>query len=422
VQTIDVKGKSDMSDVKTVYDICIIGAGASGMAAAVTVKMNDPAKSVLVIEKMGVPGKKIRATGSGRCNLTNTGAAGYLRTLAFFESVGLATRTYENGLIYPYSETAADVADILSDRMTELGAELLTDAAVTDVRRVPGDDGAGFVITVSKRDDDGITSDMTMRAGRVILAMGGKAGPNYGTTGDGYAIARSLGHSVVKPAPALTPVECAYDEMQRIAGIRAKGIVKLYLDNTETASESGEIQFTKNGLSGICVLDLTRHMRFEGGRGIDHFEIGLDLCPGPDIGPFLRSRVEKAIRAESDETARTVLRSVIRMPLAEYVVRRAGIAADMRISMLDEEDIARLEETVHDLRFTPSKLMGWKEAQVTSGGVSLDEIDPATCESKLVKGLYITGELADYDGPCGGYNLNNAWLTGIAAGESVIKG
>lgn len=399
------------------HDICIVGGGASGMAAAIEAKLDRPELRVLIVERNAELGRKLRATGNGRCNLTNTAADGYVRSLAFFRRVGIATRAYPNGLVYPHSESARDVAELLAAKLDRLGVEILTEASVTSISRSVN----GFVVDVRHTADDGIAEDIAIPAGSVLIAAGGKAGPNYGTTGDGCRLAASLGHSIVPAIPVLTAVECAGCGCDRLSGIRVRGRVILYRNDEKIFEEDGEIQFTRTGLSGICVFNMTRMMRFDRKLGIGIFSIGVDLYPNEDLRTFLFDRRQEAADISSSEETATILRTVFRGPLAEYVLEKSNADMTGRISDISDADIEKIAVEASDLRFDPSSIKGWKDAQCTSGGVSLDEIDEDTCESKIVPGLYISGETADYDGPCGGFNLNNAWLTGIAAGRSMAE-
>ena len=429
-------------------DVVIAGGGASGLAAAIELGMKAPALDVLVIEKMPEPGRKIRATGSGRCNISNTGAAGFTRIMEFFREIGLVTRTYENGLVYPYSESAADVAALLTERAASLGISFACGEEIVTVKYLPaslvsGDAPEGrnvFMLESVIKDRDGLRSIRTY-APFVILAMGGKAGPTFGTIGDGYRIARNLGHKVVTPVPALTGIAC--DEWDAghepcgitLGGTRSMGVVSLYKDPDETFSEetkvfeeAGEIQFTRYGLSGICVFNMTRHMRYDrrAGESLDKFLIKADLFPGGDIAEYIRDRQRGRF---ADTPVGEILRTVLRVPLADYVIASADdgpdengrTIADRRLSSLSDREVRAIADHVHALEFRPVQIRGWNEAQVTMGGVSLDEINEATSESLLVNGLYITGELADRDFQCGGYNLSNAWITGLAAADDIAR-
>ena len=430
---------------KNHYDVVIIGGGASGLAAAIELGIEAPELSVAVLEKNDEPARKIRATGSGRCNITNTNAEGYDEILKFFGKIGLVTRAYDNGLVYPYSESAADVAELLISRAEELGAEIITGAEVTGIERDSDRSGSG-AFSIAYSSGKGKSAEV-VTAAKVILSSGGKAGPTYGTTGDGYKLARNFGHTIVTPVPVLTSIECGgWSEDKSLhsrgpngimlAGTRTRGVVKLFkfgndkpAPGTLISSEAGEIQFTKYGLSGICVFNLTRHMRYDrsAGESLGNFEISADLYPDGDAEKFLKERRDNAFPGEKTGQ---VLRSLLKSNIASYVLGRADSIklfkepgepemADKLLAELSDSDIRAIACAVHHLTFKPERIRGWKEAQATSGGVALDEIDEATCESRLASGLYITGELADRDFPCGGYNLSNAWVTGLKAARAI---
>lgn len=398
--------------MKKSFDICIIGAGASGMAAALEAAEANPAARILVVEKNDQPGRKIRATGNGRCNISNEKARDSRQAVQLLEKWGIAVRTLDSGLMYPYSESAGDVADLLAMEMKTRGISLWTDTTIKEIS--PRPETSDFLLTVETAG-----SAKCISASKVIAAVGGKAGPHYGTTGDGYKMMRNLGHTVTAPVPVLTPVECKGDECHLIGGTRAKGTVTLKERDGEewkkTFEESGEIQFTSFGISGICVFNMTRYMRFKPGRGIDDFRIEIDLCPERDLMKYIAGR-----KARTPElNVGWLLTSVLKGKLAGYVLERIGIDAAKTNGELTEAECRAICEQVHTLEFRPTGVRGWKEAQCTSGGVALSELDEKTGESKLCPGLYITGELQDYDGPCGGYNLNHAWLTGSAAGRDA---
>ena len=398
--------------MKKSFDICIIGAGASGMAAALEAAEANPAARILVVEKNNQPGRKIRATGNGRCNISNEKARDSRQAVQLLEKWGIAVRTLDSGLMYPYSESAGDVADLLAMEMKARGIFLWTDTVIKEIS--PRPETSDFLLTVETAG-----SAKRITASKVIAAVGGKASPHYGTTGDGYKMMRNLGHTVTAPVPVLTPVECKGDECHLIGGTRAKGKVVLKEREGEgwkTAfEESGEIQFTSFGISGICVFNMTRYMRFKPGRGIDDFRIEIDLCPERDLMKYIEGRKERT----PELNVGWLLTSVLKEKLAGYVLARIGIDAAKTIGELTEGECRAICEQVHTLEFRPTGVRGWKEAQCTSGGVVLSELDEKTGESKLCPGLYITGELQDYDGPCGGYNLNHAWLTGAAAGRDA---
>ena len=418
-------------------DAVIIGGGASGLAAAIELGMKAPSLDILVIEKNTMPGRKLKATGSGRCNIANVKAEGYDRIKEFFKEIGLVTKAYENGLVYPHSESAADVVRLLTARARSLGVRFACGEEVTEVRA--GDSGSGFhphdnarLITVSVCRDAGGEHRICTFADHVILACGGKAGPSYGTTGDGIRIARALGHSIVTPVPALTGVECVeWNESSRpcaagLAGTRHSGIVRLYkhgVDKDPCFAEKGEVQFTRYGLSGICVFNMTRHMRLDrsAGESLGDLTVMIDMFPDGNIREFIG---EAKTGSFSGMKPCELLVTILKEPIAAYVIDAATelLSEDFPkcpVSLLDEAGISVIEKLVHAIEFHPKGIRGWKDAQVTMGGFSLDEIDAATSASKLVPGLYITGELADRDYECGGFNLSNAWITGVAAADDI---
>ena len=355
------------------YDVCIIGGGAAGLACAASI---DRGIRTCILEKNEILGRKILATGGGRCNLTNAGCAGASATLGFFALRGMETFCDSEGRYYPYSECAADVVRILQDSIDETYCDIMTSSAVSNVSVQNGSFRIGF-------DRPGKTS-CVITADTLVIAAGGKAGPQFGTTGDGYRLAKSLGHRVSRLYPILTGIECG--DFADLKGIRARGTVKLYRDGKKIGEENGQIQFTRDGVSGICVFDLTPLIRAEEGEdpkdAMKRYELSLDLAPD-------------------------ITREQLRQRESVF-----GIVTGALAERLDTE-------TIKDWRLPVRGIKGWRDAQCTAGGVVLDEIDPATQESRLVPGLYFAGEILDVQGPCGGYNLQNAWETGIRAAAAI---
>ncbi len=399
-------------------DIAIIGAGASGLAAAVAAKRADPRLSVRVFEKNDSPGKKLLATGNGRCNLTNTSCPDAQHTLGFLASLGIMTRVEEGGRVYPYSGRAEDVLGILERNAASLGVEIITGFAAAGVAR--GENG-GFVIAADR--------DRMAESDRLILAAGGKAGPQYGTSGDGYMFAKRLGHTVTRLYPVLAGVEVS-GGLRELKGVRARALAKLFRNGNDLAEEKGEVQFNDYGLSGICVMDLTRFITTDGpgnsAEGFSGYQISLDLVPEMSeaaLAEYVLSR-----DPDGSDGAAAALASVLPAKLASYAADRAQTDAGRgsrtpesvpKTSRGAGERAGRLAAVLKDMRFAVSGVRGWREAQCTGGGVASSEIDPETMESKLCPGLYIAGEMLEYAGPCGGYNLNNAWVTGEAAGNAA---
>lgn len=370
-------------------DIGIVGGGAAGLAAAITAARQAPSLFVMVLEKGDRPGRKVAASGNGRCNLTNQACPELAETLAFFSSLGLMTRRDEAGRYYPYSEDGRDVVEALVQEAKRLGVVIQTGYAVSSVERC----AEGFLLKA-----DG---QATVLARKVLLAAGGKAGPAFGTTGEGAKLAHSLGVTVTKLAPALTAIDTVEAPKDLgLSGLRAKGICRLYRDHHLVAEEAGEIQFTDRGLSGICVMNLTRQVVLDSGEsiadGMARYAVQVDLVP------------ERSLEQLTDwmQEQESPLRSLVRRPLAQEIQRRT-------------QDPGKQAGLLKAFPFGVAGLRGWDYAQVTRGGVSLEAVDAATMASRQVPGLYFAGEITDYDGPCGGFNLQYAWTSGIRAGRGM---
>ena len=387
------------------YDLVITGGGAAGLAAAASFieeqkkrEISEPA-SVCILEKNDSPGRKINATGGGRCNLTNKACPGKEETLAFFQSIGIETWQDSEGRYYPYTNKASDVSKALIDAVSG-SADIKCGFTVKVISRIQPDDGSEGCFMITGMQESAM--EMVF-ADKVLIAMGGKAGPQFGTTGDGYTIARALGHTVTRVFPILTGIECQAEgvDFASLKGVRAKGTVILTKDGAPIVRDTGEIQFTEDGISGICVFNLTPHIkadkreRFE--DALRRFKIVVDLAP--DFTEEQLASRESAFGILTEKLA--------------AIFDRAG--AD---NAAGDADIARIKHWELEIR----GIKGWRDAQATFGGVALDEINMDTMESRLVPGLYFAGEIIDAQGPCGGFNLQNAWETGIKAARGIIDG
>ena len=408
-------------------DILIIGGGPAGMAAAISAKRSNSKIDVVLIEKNEIMGRKLRATGNGRCNITNVNAEGYSEVISFLSSLGIVTKSNENGFLYPVSESAADVSELLELRLKQLGVKVYTGVTALEVSYAS--DKPEFVTSVSMGDasSQGKSANAlkcTVYSSALVIAVGGKSAPVYGSTGEGYRWLRGLGHTVTRLVPSLAPIECGGADLSKLSGTRVRAEAKLFKNGEEIHREDGEIQFTKFGLSGICIFNLSKMMRFEPGDTFSSFEIVLDLCREIDLGDVLKCAAERngSIRNESfvSEKLVDVFKTVFKEGVALEIIRQAGFKADEDSLVLSSEEARdKLVASASALKFQPTGQKGWKEAQCTSGGVVESEVDQSSFESNLVKNLYIIGEVLDYDGFCGGYNLNHAFLSGKRAGAAV---
>ena len=304
----------------------------------------------------------------------------------------MITRTDEEGRIYPYSEDARDVAEALTDAVIKSGAEVVTGAVCSACSF--DEDEQLYETQVEVKD-----RSFSVLSKRVLLAAGGKAAPKLGTTGDGYRIARKFYHTVTKLAPALTAVETRED-LSSLSGVRAKVKISLISHGGSLFEENGEIQFTNYGISGICVFNMSRFMEIPEGRtlinGFDDYAVEIDFLPDTkDAGQLVKTH--------------PTLRSVVKHPVAEMILDKSDGDTEMTAWLLKHF-------MVH-----PSGLKGWDHAEITRGGIPLQEIKMDRMESKYYPGLFFAGEIIDFDGPCGGFNLENAWETGLRAARAAAE-
>ena len=389
-------------------DLCIIGGGASGMTAAIKAKTVNPKLNILIIEKKEKLGSKLFATGNGKCNISNESCPDIDEVIDFLNSVGIYTRKEDEGRLYPISEQAKDVVNALTDRLENLGIHILTTAEVVSISKEKDE----FTILYNA---NGIKNHISCRC--VLIAAGGKAAPEFGTTGDGYRFSKILGHNITKLAPSLTPVHIT-PRKPEYKGIRAKVLLQLTDKDKIIAREEGMLQFTEKGLSGICIFNISRKIDIGREKTFSDYSIKVDYLPDMNLSEVEEMLCSKA-KIKGHKTG-SLLQSVIDQRLANDIL--FGYKNNKPIvNQLTLEELREISKQIKCMEFKIEGTGGWKEAQCTRGGVDLAEINMSTMESRICKGLYFSGEVIDYDGPCGGYNLHNAWKTGIIVGKAVAK-
>ena len=399
--------------------IGIIGAGAAGMAAALAASEYAGAK-VLLLERQARVGRKLAATGNGRCNLSNihAGEGGYHgddpafsrpaierfgpgETLAWFSDLGLYTVTEPSGKVYPYSDQANSVVDVLRFALDRENIQLLTDFEVTRIRR----EEAGFLLE---------SKDRKLLCDKVIVACGGLAGTKLGGSMAGYKLLRALGHKCTKLRPALVQVKTGWSGVSALKGVRANCRAVITRDGQPHRESTGEIQFTEFGLSGPVIYEISR----DACQGSGEWECTLDFLPDVQESRLYGQLMS---RRNTNLTAEDLFTGILHNRLGRVIVREAGIRGNTTVFALSNDELYRAVSLAKSFAVTLTEPLGMDSAQVTAGGIVTDEFDPATMESRLVPGLYACGEVLDVDGDCGGYNLQWAWSSGRLAGLSAGK-
>ena len=407
--------------------IIVAGGGASGLMAAAAAA--EEGAEVVLFEKKKTPARKLRISGKGRCNLTNSaeleeflshfGRSGrFLRQafgrfftpelVDFFESRGLALRVERGGRIFPAAGDAPEVVKLLVNSVKNLGVGVRTGVPVNDLIV---EDGAVKGVVTDRR---------SYHADCVILAMGGASYPLTGSTGDGYRIAEKAGHTLIPVRPALVPLKIDERLTGYLAGLELKNInCRLYVDGKRKRQEFGECSFVSSGISGpvILTMSLAAVDALQAGRAVG---LSLDLKPALDDAK-LEARLLRDIGGRAKEPMASMLRGLLPRPLIDVCLRECSIDGRETAANLSAKSRKRLRSWLKDFRIEITGHCGFDEAIVTAGGVKTTEVDPYTMESRVVNCLYITGELLDLQADTGGYNLQAAFSTGWLAGKMAAQ-
>ena len=395
--------------------IGIIGAGASGMAAAIEAAKHDGVQVVLM-ERQSRVGKKLSATGNGRCNLTNLHAmeGGFHgddsafssvalekydvdSTLEWFRDLGLYTVAEESGRVYPYSDQANSVVDVLRFALERPNIQLMTGFEVTKVRKTD----TGFRVD---------SVEETVSCDRLIIACGGLAGTKLGGSMFGYRFLRNFGHTCTKLRPTLVQLKSGWNGCAALKGVRANCHAAIYHNENLHSESTGELQLTEHGLSGPVIFEISRDACQGGGNWCCRLDFLPEMAETELIAELRRRR-------DTNWNAEELLTGILHNRLGRVLTQTAGIRGSRRIADLSEEELSAVCAAVKGLEVALTEPMGMDAAQVTAGGIVTAEFDPTTMESRLVPGVYACGEVLDVDGDCGGYNLQWAWSSGRLAGH-----
>lgn len=417
--------------------VLIVGGGAAGHIAAIILAREAEKKgqkcNIIIAEKLDRVGKKLLATGNGTCNLTNENCTGdryhgeerlhIERVLArftpedtvdFFSSLGVLTKT-EGERVYPYSLQASSVLDCLRAETARRGVKERCSCEVLKM----------------KKEKDGYTvrlKNETVFVDRVIITSGGRTAPSLGGGEGGYALLKSLGHTVTPLFPALVPVKSSSPICKSLKGIKFDGMVSVVGDGRNYRTESGEILFTDYGFSGPPILQVSRIVseyhtinKTIGGKKIGRVDLILNLMPGYSVFEIMRL-IKERITIRTGETVENLLTGMLNKRLGQAVLKAAGITPlSRRTDSLMQHEAEVLAHLINRWSFETSGIVGWVHSQATAGGVPFSEIEIDTMESKVSKGVYLAGEVLNVDGDCGGFNLQWAWSSGFVAGEAAAK-
>ena len=402
--------------------IAVSGGGAAGMIAAVFAARNG--NEVSLYEKNEKLGKKLFITGKGRCNLTNTAEMEDMfnavvsnpkflyssfysftndQTIAFFEELGVKTKTERGGRVFPASDHSSDVIHGLERELNRLGVRIELN---TEVKEILTENGKvqGLMLASGKK----------VEADAVIVAAGGLSYPSTGSTGDGYRMARSCGHKVTRLFPALVPMEVKEWYAKELMGLSLRNIEITITDGTKKLYQDfGEMLFTHYGVSGPVILSASSIV----GSRLAEKELTLHI----DLKPALtKEQLDKRVLREFDANHNRQFKNasagLFPAKLRPVIVELSGIPEEKKVNEITREERKKFTDLIKDFSMTLTGLRSYNEAIITKGGVSVKEIDPGTMESKLVKGLFFAGEVLDLDAVTGGFNLQIAWSTGFLAG------
>ena len=422
-----------------IYDLIVIGGGPAGMMAAG--RAAERGANVLLLEKNDRLGIKLVITGKGRCNITNAeintknlvdifGKPGRFLFSAlnnfgnqdiinFFESRGLATKVERGNRVFPVSDSSLDVLDILKNYLAEHKVEIKYNTNIKNI--ITKNNEITKIILVDKSKVNGEAREgglgRELQAKKYIIATGGKSYPMTGSSGDAYQWLAKMGHTIVEPIASLTPILIKEKLIKELEGLSLKNVaINIYQANKKIDSRFGEALFTSNGMSGPIILDMSKNIGLALKNG--DVKLVIDYKPKLDF-KTLDKRVQNDFAKSNNKLFRNSLGDLLPRKLIPLIIKLSAIDPDQKANAITKEDRKKLLHLLKNFELNVKSLYGFNKAIVTAGGVSLKEVDPKTMQSKLIKNLYLVGEILDLDGPTGGYNLQSCWSTAYTAGDNI---
>ncbi len=400
--------------------VIVIGGGAAGMIAAISAKINGA--QVVLLERNDRVGKKLLATGNGRCNYTNKSLSvknyhgenskfaysvlsqfNVDSTIEFFEMMGISPALGDAGKVFPLSFQSSSMVDLLKFEIENEGINLITEAYVWDIKKHKDK----FIVTLK--------DNRVFQGDRVILATGGMALPNSGSDGNGYNLCQAMGHTTIRTFPGLVQLNLEGNHFKSLNGTKFVGRAELYVDGKVLLKDTGDILFTSYGISGPPILNLSRTAIYNLNKG-KKVEVRVSIIHHMNIEELYEYLIYR-FSLMGKKTLEIALIGFINKKLIIPILKTIALNKNKNVGDLSKEEISKLSEILNSWSFTVIGSQPWANAQVTAGGVNTDEVNNKTMESKIVSGLYIVGEILDIDGDCGGYNLQWAWSSGYIAGE-----
>lgn len=406
------------------HKIIIIGAGASGITAAITAK--DMGCDVAIVESNNRIGKKILITGNGQCNITNAHinvkryhsnnsnffeniikSFNYKDTVNFFYSLGLPITALDDGRMYPMSLQASSVVDILKTSLEERKIPIYLNSKIVKIKKLKDK----FILTNQNKE--------TFECDKLILACGGKSYPKTGSDGSGYELAKILGHNIITPLPALVQLKLNYNRLKALSGIRFYGNAELITDNTSVSKQFGEILFTNYGISGPAILQLSRFasIALEKNKNV---KLKIDIMPKFNKQSLINF-LENHWGTFGYRSVSSSLIGIINKRFIPILLKQAGVELHKACFDLTWKEKSNIYNLLKSWTFEVIGTNGFNNSQVTCGGVDTSNINNITLESKITPNLYFCGEILDVDGDCGGFNLQWAWSSGFTAGKYASK-
>ncbi len=418
------------------YDVIIIGAGPSGIMAAIECYRSS--RKILLLEKMPQPALKLKISGKGRCNITNAanlnefifhfGKNGkflkfafseFFNTdlLKFLENLGVQFKLERGGRYFPQNDNAMEIVRALLNKIKSLDIPLSTNSEVACITKSP-DNKFSLSIIKKKINDNKSGEAIQIKAEKVVLATGGKSYPKTGSTGAGYLMASKLGHTVTSVSPSLVPVETKGSTAKQLQGLRLKNVkVQVWCNNKKVDERFGEMEFTDFGVSGPIILSLSKVIVQLINENQKVF-ISIDLKPALDHKK-VDQRLLREINNHSNQSFQKLLIQLLPKHLIPVFIEKLEIPENKPLNQINSKERKKLRMLLKQFQLEAAGYRSFNHAIATSGGISIKEINPSTMESKLVEGLYFAGEIIDIDADTGGFNLQAAFSTGWLAGRSI---